>query len=800
MTVNNDFQLNIAVGAGAQSAQWRNTRIKWSELLEKLSHPIVTKETYDAFMRMSREDQQRVKDVGAFVGGYLSGNKRSKGNLLYRQIVALDADFSHKDMWWDFTNLYTCAACLHSTHKSNPDKPRHRLIIPLDREVSADEFQAVARRIAADLGMQHFDKTTFQANRCMFWPSVSSDATYEFEYQDAEPLCVDDVLARYKNWSDATEWAVTYDESDEVILKEAKKQENPLQKRGLIGAFCRTYSIQEAIEKYLWDIYIPTDTENRYTYAQGSTSSGLIIYEDVFAYSHHGTDPASGKLLNAFDLVRLHKFGHLDTGREKETTKSKSFVAMEELVANDEATRRTIATERFEEAKADFAEAYPDATTDEQADDSWTETLKVNLKGEYECTSQNLNIILRNDPNIKDAFALNDFDYKKYVVRSLPWREITFREPLRDVDYSGIHNYIECVYGIHNGMKVDDAVAVEFERHHFHPVREYITAQQWDGIQRVETLLIDFLGADDTPYTRKVTRMTLAAAVARVFEPAIKFDTVLILVGEQGTFKSTIAKRLGGKWFSDTFTTVSGKEAFEQLQGAWIMEIAELSGLKKAEIETIKHFISKSEDTFRPAYGRVVETYKRQCIFIGTTNSKDFLRDPTGNRRFLPVDVHLERAVRSVPDELTEDEVAQIWAEAYQLYIAGEPLYLDAATAATARAEQELHSDLDERAGIIETYLDRLLPDDWATLSIDERRIWLSNPLAKRGEVLRDKVCVAEIWCEALGRDKSDLTQRNAREVNDLMRCLKNWSYCPTPTAFAVYGRQRYYKRKENIL
>lgn len=800
MDLNYDISINIATGASAQSATWRNTRLKWSELLDRLSQPIRTKETYKAFLLMNRDDQLKTKDVGAFVGGYLSGTKRSKSNLLYRQIIALDADFSHPNLWWDFTNLYDCAACIHSTHKSSPDKPRHRLIIPLDREVSADEFQAVARRIAADLGMGWFDKTTFQPNRCMFWPSVSSDAEYYFQYQDGPILNVDSILARYTDWSDTSEWAVTYDEGDEALRLTIKKQEDPLNKKGLIGAFCRTYTMQEAIATYLSEVYTPTDTEDRYTYAAGSTAGGLIVYEDKFAYSHHGTDPASGKLCNAFDLVRIHKFGHLDTGREKSETTSKSFKAMEDLVANDEPTKRTMAAERFETAKSDFAETYPDFKPEEEADDSWVENLKVNAKGDYECNSQNLNLILRNDPNIKDAFAYNDFDNKRYAMRSLPWRNIEQPEPIRDVDFAGLHNYIECVYGIHNGMKVDDALSVEMERRHFHPIRNYISGLKWDGVERIDTLLIDYFGADDTKYTRQVIRMFLAAAVARVFEPGIKYDSVLILVGSQGTYKSTFAMRLGMRWFSDTFTTVQGKEAFEQLQGAWIMEIAELSGLKKAEIETIKLYVSKCEDTFRPAYGRTVETYKRQCVFIGTTNSVDFLRDPTGNRRFLPIDVREEKATKNVAQDMTQDEVDMIWAEAYQAYLGGEKLYLDAETTAAAKTEQARHAELDERVGVIEKYLDLLLPLEWPQMALDERRIWLNNPLSKKGTEQRFEVCIAEIWCEALGRDKSDLGQRNAREINDLMRGLSGWRLISTPKNFPIYGRQRRYERKDNLL
>ena len=393
-------------------------------------------------------------------------------------------------------------------------------------------------------------------------------------------------------------------------MQAIKKQEDPEDKKGIIGVFCRTYTIQEAIETFLSDVYTPAG-EGRYTYINGSTAAGLIVYDDKFAYSHHGTDPAGGRLCNAFDLVRIHKFGHLDTGKEKEDKDKKSFKAMEEFASKDSTTKKHIAEDKFAEAKFEFAEEAK-AEVPEEYDTSWTEELDANTKGEYDNSANNLNIIIQHDQFLKDVFKLNIFDNKRYITRSLPWRKVDTVEPLRDVDYSGVRNYIECVYGIASSQKVDDALALEFEKKKFHPIREYICAQKWDGIPRVNTLLIDYFGAEDNAYTRAAIRKTLVAAVARVFEPGIKFDTALILVGEQGTYKSTFVKKLGMEWFSDTFTTVQGKESFEQIQGAWLIEMAELSGLKKAEVESIKHYISKREDMFRPAYGRTVETYKRQ--------------------------------------------------------------------------------------------------------------------------------------------------------------------------------------------
>lgn len=792
-----DENLSIAVGLNVSSKVWKNTKITWSNLVQKLATPVVTAETYKRFMSATKEEQSKIKDVGGFVGGFLTNGRRDKINVLYRQLITLDIDFSHENLWWDFTVLFDCAAVIHSTHKSCPEKPRHRLIIPLDREVSQEEYQAIARKVAGDLNIDLFDQSTFDVNRLMFWPSVSSDMEYYFEFQDGPFLEADYILGLYDDWHDTSEWPTATDSTD-VIMQAIKKQEDPEDKKGIIGVFCRTYTIQEAIETFLSDVYTPAG-EGRYTYINGSTAAGLIVYDDKFAYSHHGTDPAGCRLCNAFDLVRIHKFGHLDTGKEKEDKDKKSFKAMEEFASKDSTTKKRIAEEKFAEAKFEFAEEAK-AEVPEEYDTSWTEELDANTKGEYDNSANNLNIIIQHDQFLKDVFKLNIFDNKRYVTRSLPWRKVDTVEPLRDVDYSGVRNYIECVYGIVSSQKVDDALALEFEKKKFHPIREYIRTQKWDGIPRVNTLLIDYFGAEDNTYTRAAIRKTLCAAVARVFEPGIKFDTALILVGEQGTYKSTFVKKLGMEWFSDTFTTVQGKESFEQIQGAWLIEMAELSGLKKAEVESIKHYISKREDMFRPAYGRTVEIYKRQCVFFGTTNNKDFLRDPTGNRRFMPIDVRPEYATKSVSDDLTQDEVNQIWAEAYQLYLAKEPLYLVGDEDIIAKIEQHKHSEADERKGIIEEYLNTKFPDDWDKMDLYDRRRWLEDPLSKNGTVQKDFVCIAEVWCECLGKDKTEMSRYNTREVNEILRSLPEWEAIASTKNFPLYGKQKYYKRKDSLL
>lgn len=792
IVLKHDGYFNIAVGFGANSKKWKNSKTSWSKFLDKMITPVVTPETYKQFMSASKAEQGKTKDVGGYVGAFLTGNKRGKSNVLNRQLVTLDVDFSHNDFWWDFTMLFSCAACLHSTHKHCSAKPRHRLIIPLDREVSQEEYQAIARKIAGDMNIDLFDQSTFDVNRLMFWPSVSSDGEYVFEYQDGEFLCADDILNTYNDWHNVDEWPRPTDYTDK-LMSAIKKQEDPCEKKGIIGLFCRTYTIQDCIDNFLQDEYVEA-TDGRYTYSKGSTAAGLLIYEDKFAYSHHGTDPAGGRLCNAFDLVRIHKFGHLDTGTEKFDADKKSFKMMEEFAAKDHEVRKRIAEEKFANAKAEFAEQLENCD-EEDFDTEWTKQLVANTKGEYENSANNINIIIRNDVMIKNAFKLNTFDNKRYVVRNLPWRKIDGIEPLRDVDYSGIRNYIECVYGIVASQKVDDALALEFEKNSFHPIVDYLKSLTWDGKERIDTLLIEYFGAKDCIYTRAAIRKMLCAAVTRVMSPGVKFDLALILSGEQGIYKSTFLNKLGKDWFSDTFMTVQGKEAFEQLQGAWIVEIAELSGLKKAEVETIKHYISKREDSFRPAYGRVVETYKRQCVFFGTTNSKDFLRDPTGNRRFLPIDVDKAKITKSVKDDLTDEEIDQIWAEAYQLYLEGETLYMSDEEEKIAKQEQSKHAEVDERKGIIEHYLNLDLPDDWSKMDLNERRVWLDEPIKKKGTTKKNIVCIAELWCECMRKDKSEMNRSGTRDISEIMKSVEGWELVNERHDFEIYGMQKYYQR-----
>ena len=345
------------------------------------------------------------------------------------------------------------------------------------------------------------------------------------------------------------------------------------------------------------------------------------------------------------------------------------------------------------------------------------------------------------------------------------------------------------------------ALAKVVDDRSFHPIRQYLDGlPEWDRTERVDTLLTDYLGAEDNPYTRAVIRKTLCGAIARVMIPGIKFDTMLVLSGPQGIGKSTIISKLCGEWFNDSLllSDTKDKTAAEKLQGFWILEIGELAGLKKTEIETLRGFISRQNDVFRASFGRRATPHLRQCIFIGTTNAEHgYLRDTTGNRRFFPVKVSGNSEKK--PWQLTQNEIDQIWAEALVYYRNNEPLILDAETERYAKNLQREAMETDEREGMVREYLETLLPDNWNEMSLYERRNFLNGSefgeVSAKGTVRRQKVCNMEIWCECFGKNKADLKRLDANAISAIMAKMEGWQKSGKKSRFGMYGIVAGYER-----
>ncbi len=792
LKLKHDGQVAIATGKNRFEKKWKNKQILWSSLVAKLKTPVITQETYAEYKKYGKPEQDQIKDVGGFVGGTLTGGRRKAGSVATRQLLTLDADFAPVDFFESLELLADYACCVYSTHKHSPETPRYRLLIPLDREVTPDEYEAIGRKVAEEIGIDYFDDTTYQASRLMYWPSVSSDGTYFYNFLDYPFLSADKVLKRYPDWTDTSYWP----ESSRAVnyrKKQADKQGDPCEKPGLIGAFCRTYTVPEAIEKFIPDAYVKCDMPNRYTYTGGSTAAGLVIYEDEkFAYSNHATDPASGKLCNAFDLIRLHKFAEPDDDTAMDTiiTKLPSYKAMVEFVQNDAETKLQMGQEKLENAKEEFVQ--------EEDDTTWLAKLEYNKRGELENTLNNLILILRNDPNLKDI-VFNQLSDGMEITGEVPWKHPS--KFWRDADDAQLVSYIDLTYGTFSARNYDIAVTKIADDRSYHPIREFLhDLPEWDGAERVDTLLVDYLGAEDNEYVRAVTRKTLVGAIARVMHPGCKFDTMLVLNGPQGIGKSTLIGKLGGEWFSDSLllTDTKDKTAAEKLQGYWIIEIGELAGLRKAEVDTLKGFLSKQNDIYRASFGRRATPHLRQCIFIGTTNAENgYLRDTTGNRRFWPVRTPGNGA-KKVWD-ITHEDILQIWAEAKHHYKNGESLFLDRDLAEMAWKEQREAMETDEREGVIREYLDTLLPENWEDMNTYERRNFLSGDeferVGQNGTVKRQRVCIAEIWCECFGKDKGSLRKMDSNEIGAIMARIEGWEKAEKTIRFKIYGVAKGYIR-----
>ncbi len=790
--VKHDGLIRISVGTSRKSTRWQSQELLWSQLLERLRSFQRTQETLAEYKAMPKSQKDEIKDVGGFVGGELKGGRRLTTAVTSRRLITLDADNVTTDIPELLRLCYDFAWCIYSTHSHEPEKPRLRIVIPLTRPVSPEEYQPISRRVAEWLGINQFDKTTFEPHRLMYWPSCPRDVEPLFGYNDGPWLDPDEVLATYTDWRDPMTWPAPVSEI-ETRQKHAEKAEDPTTKPGIVGAFCRTYDIHEVIETFLSDVYAPAG-ENRYTYMPGSTTGGLVVYDGgLFAYSHHGTDPCSGKLVNAFDLVRIHKFGERDETAAPGTPVNRlpSYTAMVEFAQKDPNVAQQLIEERTSEIFADFGQAETD-------DKEWMKKLTINKHG-VEATRDNVVTILENDPLLKGKIALNEFTGRAMVRGAVPWDPQAEERPWKDADDAGLRWYLETTYGIDHVTKITDGWQRVVAKHRYHPVRDYLNSLAWDGTERADTLLIDYLGAEDSEYTRAVTRKALVGAVARVFEPGCKWDYVPALIGPQGIGKSTLIHRLGGQWYSDSMPEISnkGRDSYEALLGVWIIEISELSATRKADVEAVKHFISKQTDRFRVAYGRHTQDFPRQCVFWATTNEDAFLKDSTGNRRWWPIPVTGEGR-KGVPWDLDQETVNQIWAEAVVRYKAGEPRYLPPHLAEVAKAIQEEHTEEHSWAGIVRQYLDTPLPENWDEMSVIERREYLhgtdfgDKPV---GTVQRRRVCVMEIWVELLRGNPKDLSRRDAKELHEIMRGMSGWRYIGKQR-FPIYGVQRAYERE----
>lgn len=779
----------ISVAASSASFRWKARRLTWEEFVKKLDTPIISNETVKEYDKLSKPEKSALKDVGGFMAGELSGPRRLKGSVISRSMLTLDIDGGDEFFTTEFEMRFPgIAAVVYGTRSDRPGARRFRLIVPFLEEVTdVAMYEAAGRKMAELLGIEAFDPTTFQPERMMYWQSLSKDQPKYFEELTGEPMDINYLLDMYKDWRDVRSWAYHTDHEREMkALISKEKAEDPRNKEGLVGAFCRTYSISGAISEFLSDIYTEAG-KDRYTYVLGTSAAGLVVYEDTFCFSHHSTDPiADGHAYNAFDLVRTHKFGHL--GKEQ------SEKEMNKLVCADKNCVKELVTPDNDLSDFDdYGEDSIDNTAEEAGELIWD----LDRKGEKLCTIRNFVNAFKSDPLLNNLLA-NDQLKETLVFTRTPYYDKTKKKGdlLEDGDMSVIKGRIEKAHGLYNDAKITDALEQIGMENAFHPIKMYLEGLMWDGIPRVDTFLIKYMGADDNLYTREAFRKMLVAAVARVYEPGRKFDTALVMYSEQGVGKSTLIQKLAKGFFNDSLTDVSGQKAYEAIQYSWIVELAELSALRRSDVEAVKNFISKREDTYRSAYARRVKTHKRQCVFFGSTNDDEFLKDATGNRRFFPVIVRQNPNTAILfDDSQIEPIIDQLWAEAVELYMTGEELILSEEAEKLAGGTRDYFTEKNLLSGVVEQYLDTLFPSDYEDRTIDQRLDFLAGSLQEDGTVVKNTFCLLELWTEALGRKKEEYTTSKGRELANIVKGLRGWERSGQ-TRTKNYGTQVIYRRK----
>lgn len=877
---NANREVRIARGRGNNLGKAKNQVMSWKTFCELFETPPRTNERHKAYFKLPKTEQDKLKSSdGWYLGGPIQGKSRRKKSIVDRDIITIDIDECSPELFdlveSGILQIANYEFVAHTTRKHTKKNPRVRLNFPLLRPVKRDHYDAVSRILShqIDSSMDAVDDVSFRVAQMMFMPTCSKDQEYKTWVNHGKLLDPQALLDAWpSDWTDFNN--LPFSESRGQKRPTADKAEDPWEKRGPIGAFCRAYPIEDAIATFLPDVYVPGDSNSgkpRYSFTEGSTTNGVVVEDDGrFIYSHHGTDPCSDTLVNSFDMVRLHKFGSEDEGKDledKPVTSFPSYKAMFKFAQEDRAVQKEMVEDEIDvEAMFDDVsdmdddeieetkEAYETgedldaeirAILGEETDDlavglpphpgsdppvkpkkGWTRELEVTPEGKIKTTVFNIATIIANDPRLHGSIAKNVFSARicskrpiKSKIPLVPRITVTDREDgleWTDEHDASIRMILEAPSGKGQpgyGMKVsdrdvNDAIRLVAKRWEFHPVVDRLLKVSWDGVPRAKTLFIDYLGVENTPYHREIARLFLMGCIARVFHPGHKFDFVPVVAGKQGLRKTTFVETLAfDKWAGELTVDMDGdKDAVEQMLGKWIMELGELVSMRRSEIESMKSFLSRREDRTRLAYDKRMGTFPRQCVFFGTTNKYEYLKDDE-NRRIWP----MEATVDQIDTDKLRSEIDMIWAEAMVMYrdlvkthdYRRLPLYLTGKAAVEAKRRQEgarVESADDQTLARVEHFLETAV--DVGQMHSDD----FDDLDAPDITVVRVKTCAEQLVHEALKESPKTAQQQNSwsQIVGGAMRNLEGWvkySEVSKNGAHSLpigeYGRQRAYVRSD---
>lgn len=763
MANHRDTLVHYAIGKGANLGKAVNKVSSWGTLVKLLSKPTVTREKHKDYLKLPRDEQTRLKSVNGWISGaQCQGSLRRLANVLPRDVGTYDLDYPWDSFFPDMKSgihwLARFECVVLSTRSSTDENPRYRVVMPMKRMVRPDEWNALARIVSLriDYGgtpMEQVDVVSSRRAQMMFMPTISDDQKYQFHHNEGELFDPDEQFdwfaEHHGDWRDLSQLPLY--KGEEKLRKHADKAEDPWLKPGMIGDWCRAWPIEELIAEHLSDKYIPGDDKSgkpRYSYTGGESANGAVIEDDGrFLYSWHGSDPVAEQLVNAWDLYRIHRFGHLDdkTNPEASIMDWPSSKAMKEFVATDARYREQRTKSRydlgamFDDVDVGEADAEPEENlsadsseyteAEKPADDdfglsdddlaaadgghkeppkdkkgkdkaaknpnasTWFgEELEVNKNGDLISSVHNVAAILYNDPRFYGKLRFDDFTGVVRVFGDIASRSdnvptLSCQDKVHGDRWSQMgHATIRAILATPNGAgkvgyglstvaerDIADGVMLAALRNRYHPIKDFIESETWDGVERIERMFIDYLGVPDNAYSRETAKLVMIASVARIYEPGMKFDNAPVLQGRQGVRKSTFIRTLyTTRWFGEVACDLGDtQKVAEAISGKWGNELPEMAAQSKSETTDTKSFLSRQEDVVRMAYAREVSVIKRQAIFWGSTNEDVYLKDTTGNRRFWPLRVQ----THYIDTAALAEAIPQLWAEALVLYKAMRAMY-----------------------------------------------------------------------------------------------------------------------------
>lgn len=763
------MNIDLTIVQTRTSKQWFPATVTWEEFVEGAQEPATE------------------KDCGAYMAGKATSTSRKDSWVEYRSMVTLDADNAEPDLPARVKGL-GLTALVHSTYSHTTDKPRYRVIIPLmGPGLTEEEYPRAARGLMETLGKEQFDTTCDQPKRIMYGPSAANPDQYEVYSYDGEPATAQMLLESFAGFSPKPEH------------KRGRKTD-PYNLPGVVGAFNRLYDMDRAVEEF--NLPYEQAGENRWHYIHAKSSGGVCVYPDGYVYSNHASDPAGGRALCMFDLVAMHKFADLD-----EEAGTPLNTAPKDRPS-------------IQKAMQEFAE-LPDVKMDmlgvnidllgkgggKRADD-WVSKLGIHPKtGQTLDNVHNWRLLRKHDP-VLSKLAYNKMNLATITLCDFQWRKVTpgKNDQLTEADRSEISDHLQAAYNMRRPSKehLNDEIAKAAQDRAFHPVEEYLEGLEWDGVSRIET----WLPGEVNNYKRSVARLAAVQAVARALDPGVKVDNSLILAGGEGLGKSWFVERMARGWTCTLGPIDRGgaRDTIMIMSRSWIAVADEGHSLKKADADNMKNFITRTHDEVRLPYARETELLPRRQVIWGTTNDPTFLRAQEGNRRFLIVNVTEKLDF----DKYTDEYVDQVWAEAAHIWkesrakygVDGNPdLYLNDAEEAVAKSVREGATEEEPYVGLIEDYLNTLVPENWERMSVDDRIVWLRS--AKQGYVEPgtrriERVCSLEIWRIVLeGRD-SKMSRRDSLEIAEALRKVPGWESSGAKRAsFPFFGQQRFFSRVE---